>query len=343
VTRHARLVRRLSALPRSTPRKVAGALVLGAAATGFAVFVLPELGGAGAEWRRVRGGDLPWLAVAAVAEIFSYAGYVALLRAVFGRRLRWRDSFLVTMAGVAATRLLATAGAGGIALTSWALLRLGFPARAVARGVVGFLVMLYSVYMAALLVVGLGLATGALPGPRDAALTLVPAALAAGAIALALLAARSPGAIERRVGALTGRRRLAQLLANAGDGIRFALMLARRRPSTLLGALAWWGFDIGALAAAYHVFGSAPQLPVLVMGYFVGMLGNVLPVPGGVGGVEGGMIGAFAALGEPAGTALAAVLAYRLVAFWLPTLIGAPAYVALRRSRAPRPDATEGP
>jgi len=75
---------------------------------------------------------------------------------------------------------------------------------------------------------------------------------------------------------------------------------------------------------------------VLVMGYFVGMLGNLLPLPGGVGGVEGGMIGAFVAFGQPAGMTLVAVLAYRLVSFWLPTVVGGPAYLALRRMLGPR-------
>ena len=78
---------------------------------------------------------------------------------------------------------------------------------------------------------------------------------------------------------------------------------------------------------------------MLVMGYFVGMFGNLLPLPGGVGGVEGGMIGAFVAFGEPASMALVAVLAYRLVSFWLPMVVGAPAYVALRRLLGPRADA----
>jgi uncharacterized protein (TIRG00374 family) len=71
---------------------------------------------------------------------------------------------------------------------------------------------------------------------------------------------------------------------------------------------------------------------LLVMGYFVGMLGNLLPLPGGVGCVEGGMIGAFVAFGQPASTTLVAVLAYRLVSFWLPTVVGGPAYLALRRT-----------
>jgi membrane protein DedA with SNARE-associated domain/uncharacterized membrane protein YbhN (UPF0104 family) len=319
---------------------VVSILGLGAAATAFAVFVLPEIAGAGAEWRRVRDGDPEWLAAAAAAEALSYAGYVALLRAVFGRVLRWRESFLITMAGVAATRLLATAGAGGIAMTSWALHRLGLPAREVGRGMVAFLVTLYGVYMATLLMLGLGLGTGALPGGGQALLTYLPACLGGGAIALALTIARTPGRVERRLAALAARAgplrrplgRLAGIVADGGEGVRLASRLVRRRPATLLGAFAWWGFDIGALVAAFHAFGSAPPPAVLVMAYFVGMLANVLPLPGGVGGVEGGMIGAFVAFGQPAGVALVAVLAYRLVAFWLPTLIGAPAYLALRRS-----------
>jgi membrane protein DedA with SNARE-associated domain/uncharacterized membrane protein YbhN (UPF0104 family) len=328
-------------VPRHT---VVAVLGLGAAATAFVVFVLPEIAGAGEEWQRVRHGDPAWLAVAVLAEILSYAGYVALLRAVFPHTVGWRDSFLITMAGVAATRLLATAGAGGIALTSWALRRRGLPAHAVARGLVAFMVVLYAVYMAALVVFGVGLGSGLVGGGESAWLTLLPAALGAAVILLALAMAWDPGRIARRLSALAaghGRLRrpfswLAAGVADGGGGVRYALALSSRRPPTLLAAVAWWGFDIAALAAGFHAFGSAPDVAVLVLGYFVGMLGNVLPLPGGVGGVEGGMIGAFVAFGQPAGVALVAVLAYRLVSFWLPTLVGAPAYLALRRRLGPR-------
>jgi len=338
---------RLRAPRLATPRQVVAVLGLGAAATGFVVFVLPALAGAGAEWQRVRRGDVAWLAAAVLAEILSYAGYVALLRAVFRRTVSWRESFLISMAGVAATRLLATAGAGGIAMTGWALRRLGLPAHAVARGLVGFMAILYSVYMAALLLLGVGLGTGVLPGGGGTLLTLLPATLALAVIVLAVAMARAPGRIERRLAALAadGRRLrrplgwLAEILADGGEGVRLALALVSRRPATLLGPLAWWGFDIAALAAGFHAFGAAPAVTVLIMGYFVGMLGNLLPLPGGVGGVEGGMIGAFVAFGQPAGVALVAVLAYRLASFWLPTAVAAPAYLALRRTLTP-PDAT---
>jgi uncharacterized protein (TIRG00374 family) len=71
---------------------------------------------------------------------------------------------------------------------------------------------------------------------------------------------------------------------------------------------------------------------VLIMGYFLGTLGSLLPLPGGIGGVEGGMIGAFAAFGVPGGQAVVAVLAYRAISFWLPTLPGIAGYLSLRGS-----------
>jgi uncharacterized membrane protein YbhN (UPF0104 family) len=267
-----------------------------------------------------------------------------LLRSVFPRTLSSRESFLITMAGVAATRLLASAGAGGIALTSWALRRSGLSAHAVARGLVAFLVILYAVYMAALVVLGTGLGTGLVDGGNSPWLTLLPAALGAVVIVLALAMACAPGRMERRLSSLAAghgsvRRPLGWLsaiVADGGGGVRYALALVSRRPATLLAAVAWWGFDIAALAAGFHAFGPAPDAAVLVLGYFVGTLGNILPLPGGIGGVEGGMIGAFVAFGQPASVALVAVLAYRLVSFWLPTLVGAPAYVVLRRTLGPR-------
>jgi uncharacterized protein (TIRG00374 family) len=100
----------------------------------------------------------------------------------------------------------------------------------------------------------------------------------------------------------------------------------------VLGALAYWGFNIAVLWACFHAFGEAPPWGIIIMGYFVGMLGNLLPLPGGVGGVDGGMIGAFAAFGVEFGLATVAVLTYRGFAFWLPTIPGAIAYFQLRHT-----------
>jgi Lysylphosphatidylglycerol synthase TM region len=86
------------------------------------------------------------------------------------------------------------------------------------------------------------------------------------------------------------------------------------------------------LYATFRAFGEAPPVAVLVQAYFVGMLANLLPLPGGIGGVDGGMIGALVAFGVGGGLALIAVLVYRLLAFWLPSIPGVIAYFQLRRT-----------
>jgi uncharacterized protein (TIRG00374 family) len=113
-------------------------------------------------------------------------------------------------------------------------------------------------------------------------------------------------------------------MVTAGD------LLRDPRPG-LLGAVAYWAFDMGALLASFHAFGSAPPVAVVIMGYFVGQLANLLPLPGGIGGVEGGMIGSFVAFGQPASVAVVAVLSYRAISYWLPLVPGAIAYFQLRR------------
>ena len=157
---------------------------------------------------------------------------------------------------------------------------------------------------------------------------MVPAAFGAFVIAGALVTALLPGDLDGRVSRL-GDGRLASLAsalaagaATVAQGVRGALAMLRARDPALLGALAWWGFDIAVLWACFHAFGEPPPTAVIVMAYFTGMLGNLLPLPGGVGGVEGGMIAAFLAFGVSGGLAVVAVLTYRAFAFWLPTVPG---------------------
>jgi uncharacterized protein (TIRG00374 family) len=193
---------------------------------------------------------------------------------------------------------------------------------------------------------GLGLRTGVFHGGGSFAITVVPAIFGASAIALFLAIALLPSDFERLVARWTrGHRRLklarlaqrlATVPASLATGVRTAIDLVRERHWGLLGAIAWWGFDIAVLWACFHAFsnGETPPIAVVVMGYYVGQLANVLPLPGGIGGVEGGMIGAFIAFDVPGGLAVVAVLAYRAFAFWLPTIPGAIAYLQLRKTVA---------
>jgi uncharacterized membrane protein YbhN (UPF0104 family) len=212
----------------------------------------------------------------------------------------------------------------------------------VADRTVAFLVLTYVVYTAALVVVGIGLRIGLFPGPRTFALTVVPAVFGAIAMVLTLLLALTPTDLQRRVqghaarGGRWGRvvQRAANLPAAFSAGVREAIHHAGARDPALLGSIAFWGFNIAVLWASFRAFGQSPSWAVIVMAYFVGMLGNLLPLPGGVGGVDGGMIGAFIAFGVDSGLAVVAVLTYRAFAFWLPTLPGAVAFFQLRRTVA---------
>jgi uncharacterized protein (TIRG00374 family) len=321
-----------------------GAFVL--ASVAFLYFVLPQIGGVREAYERVTNGDHAWLAAALAFELASIVSYVALFHGIHvppGSPLTHRDSYLITMAGLAATRLFAAGGAGGVALTAWALRRSRMERREVAERMIAFLVVLYGVYVTAMLVCGIGLRTGLLPGEAPFGLTIVPAIIAGVAILLFGALALVPQDVERRIARIAPRRpRLARLLrrvalapASMRGGVRFALRKVLHPDLAMVGAITWWTFNIGVLWASFRAFGSSPPIAVLVQAFFVGMLANLLPIPGGIGGVDGGMIGALAAFGIDAGVAVLAVLSYRLFAFWLPTVPGVIAYFQLRR-RVPR-------
>ncbi len=306
-------------------------------------FLIPKLAGLKQTWGQLRRGDPLWLAAGALLELLSIAGYATLFRTVFGRgmpRIDWRASVEIPLAGIAAIRLVAAAGAGGVAVTAWALSRAGMSAAVIACRVVASFAVQYTVYLGALIVCGLGLWTGVFAGGGSFVITLVPAGLAAVLMIATLSLALMPRDVEQRLtrsGSRSGTLgAIARLLAKApdvlGSGVRTAIQLARQRRIGLLGAVAYWGFDIAVLGFCFHAFGTVVPPAVLVVGYFLGTLGSLLPLPGGIGGVEGGMIGAFAAFGLPAGTAVIAVLAYRAISFWLPTLPGIAGYFTLRRT-----------
>jgi uncharacterized protein (TIRG00374 family) len=319
-------------------------LLFGAVTVGFVYYVVPRIAGLGSTLRLLRGGNPWWLGLGVPLEALSIAGYIWLFRGVLSSqdgRIGWRVSYQITLAGGVASKLLAAAGAGGVALTVWALRASGLDGATVARRLVAFEILNYAVYMAALAIGGVGLRLGVFAGPAPLGLTLVPALFATAAIAVVLsmlwiatpvedhllrLSKRSKGRAERFW-------KKAAAYPNAVEGgLRDAIGLVRSGDRSWLGAIAAWGFDIATLWASFRAFGHAPPVAVLVMGYYVGTLANALPLPGGIGGVEGGMIGAFVGFGVNASLAVLAVLAYRTISYWLPILPGTVAYFRLRHT-----------
>lgn len=309
---------------------LAGVVVLAVLLYGL----LPRVHGVQEAYREARHASGWWMSAAIGFELLSFAGYAALFRVVFGDggRIDAAAAWLISLAGVAATRLLASGGAGGIALTAWAVRRSGQDARETTVNITAFLLVLYAVYMAALVVFGGGLLLGVLPGDAPVALTLTGVVLGVTAFVVIPLLGLVPRRHRPDDPPRSGwRARLGEVLDGIPGGVRRALRLAGRHDPLLLGAVAWWAFDIAALWAALEAFGASLPVAPLVVAYFIGMLGNLLPLPGGIGGVEGGIIGALIACGVDPGTAVVAVLAYRLASLWLPTVCGLVAYPMLLR------------
>jgi uncharacterized membrane protein YbhN (UPF0104 family) len=280
-----------------------------------------------------------WAAVAVVFECASIAGYVGLLSLVAGRataRVGVRESGQITLAGAAATRLLPTAGAGGLALAFWTLRQAGLRRQAATRTLLAFLVVLYSVFLGFVLFSGSALAFGLVTDHGPVELAAIPAALAALGIVFALALAANRRA-EPDAGTADapdvaqGGSRIEVSARFVGDAVRDALGLIRSGDARLAGAVAYWAFDAAVLWAMLNAFGSRPVLPVIVLAYFVGQVANTLPIPGSV---SGGIAGVLIAFGVAPALAVPAVLAYRTIAVWLPTPAAIAAVPALRRTTA---------
>ncbi len=331
---------------RSLLRRAAVPMALGGAAVVAVLLVGGHVPAFADALRRGLGVNPRWVAAGIVFESISLAGYVALLSLVAGRaapRVGVRESVQITLAGAAATRLLPTAGAGGAALTLWALRRAGPRPRAASRILLMFLVLLYSVFLASIVLSGAVLALGLVSSPGPVAVSAVPAVAALLAIVIGLGLAATPRArmvlaADRSPGGTSGpsrgwsvSRRVRSGARLIGLAVRDACELVRTGELRLAGAIAYWVFDAGVLWAMLHAFGSPPVLPVLALAYLVGQVANTLPIPGSV---SGGIASVLIAFGVPAELALPAVLAYRTVAVWLPTPVAIAAIPALRTTIA---------
>ncbi|HEX4109516.1 MAG TPA: lysylphosphatidylglycerol synthase transmembrane domain-containing protein [Solirubrobacteraceae bacterium] len=310
-------------------------------------------------WSRVRHGQASWLALAAGVEVISLLGYALSFHVLVGEgteRMSRRFSLEVTFAGVVATKLIAAFGAGGVALNVWALRAAGLAPREIAERIVSLMVTLYAVFMAALLLTALGLWSGILAGSAPTALTLIPALIGVAFVLSAAALLRAPMGVARALKRASRMRRpfgpAARLAGGAVDagrrGMVRAVRAVRDHPQGLVGAILYWGCDATALWASVHAFGSPPALDGVIVSYFVAQLLGALPVPGGVGVVDGGLAGALIAFGASGTLAVVGVITYRFISYWLPTIPGAIAYASLlrrveawRQADEPEPAAVE--
>jgi uncharacterized protein (TIRG00374 family) len=299
------------------------------------IWATPGLGSLRDELKNAAGG---WFVLGIVFELGSTLSYVVIFRAVFCPRMSWKMSYQIGMAEQAANSLLPAGGAGGLALGAWALSRSGTPADHIARRTVAFFLLTSVANVGALLACALLFAVGILDHDSVPGLTFAFAGLSVATILVALrlprITARSRA---RRVDQPppTGKlRKLAVGTVDAlGDGVQDAVSLLRQRQiGVLVGSFGYMAFDIAVLGACFRAFGHIPPIGVLVVAYIIGQLGGLIPIPGGIGGTEGGLIGVFVLYNTPLALTTAAVLIYRVIQLWLPAMLGSVAFVQLRNA-----------
>jgi uncharacterized membrane protein YbhN (UPF0104 family) len=283
----------------------------------------------------VAGADASWFAVCLAAEVVSFAAYALVVRAAIG----WRGgpdagfglSGHVTLASLGATRIVAAAGAGGLAVTYWCFRRAGLAAREALVRVLGLNTLVYLVFGVGAWVAALLASLGVL-GEAPLALTIPWLAL----IPFCLGAARfvtEPGRLMRLAspGGSLVRRALSYAIAGAA-WVRQVLGEPEGRRALGASALYWAG-DVVCLWAALHSVGEPLPVSELVLAYATGYAAMILPLPlGGVGGVDAAMTYALTAVGVPLAPALVAVAVYRLFGFWVPTIPALGALVLLPRA-----------
>jgi uncharacterized membrane protein YbhN (UPF0104 family) len=295
-------------------------IVILAAALVSLLLAVPGLHTVASEISHLSGG---WLVLAVVLELASCASFVVVFRHFFtgvpargARELAWTE--------MGSGALLPGGGVGSLAVGGWLLHLAGVPTRKIVRSSSGLFFLTSAVNVATLIGGGLLLASGLSGGRRDLLLAGLPVLAGSLAVGTALATTRLR---DRRPAGFADSSWAAQLLGgiDAAEG-------ALRRPSwRLVGAVGYLGFDIAVLWATLSGVGYSPPLAVLILGYIIGYLANVIPVPGAVGVLEGGIAGTLVLYGAPVTEATAGVLVYHAIAFWIPSIGGLLGYRRLRR------------
>jgi uncharacterized membrane protein YbhN (UPF0104 family) len=251
---------------------------------------------------------------------------------IFCAGLGWRRSWQIGGSELAMGSLLPASGAGGLALGAWVLHRGGMDGPRIARRSVAFFLIKSAVNFVAVAVLGAVMALDLFGPDLSLWLTAFPAAVATLALGAVVAVPRlGPGrAVGRNASRVRRGISAARRAVIDGTGEAHRILGSGNR-RVLAGSVGYWAFDNAVLWATFHAFGLSLPVTVVLMGYLIGQLGGLLPIPGGVGGIDGGLIGTLIVYGAPAAGTAAAVLAYRVILFWLPLIVGAIAFSALRR------------
>lgn len=274
--------------------------------------------------KRMADANLLWLIAGVALEIASCLGYVATLRLVLRRGPKWPVRWLA-WAEMAFGALVPVGGAGGLAIGAWAMRAWGLSWERIANRSAVIFLLTSAINAIVLALAGFGVLLGI--GSRKTGLTygLVPGAGAALALTIAV-------ALPLVLAPHAGSGRIGTAIKSSATWIRDTARIAFRLEWRLLGAVGYLLFDIAVLWVCLRSVGVSAPLLALVVGYQIGYLANLLPIPGGVGVLEGGLLGALLLYGLPAAPTAAAVVLYHAIALWVPALGGTVGFAQLRKT-----------
>jgi uncharacterized membrane protein YbhN (UPF0104 family) len=313
-------------------RRLARRVALFAVVLVVAIVAVATLPGVGEVRDRLTAADPFWIGIVALCSLGSMLGFAAALSGAFDATIPARPALELGFSEQGANVLLPAGGGSGPALGTFVMRRAGVPAELAAERHIALFLVTSGVSFVSLTLAGVLVGLGVLPGDVGATGSWLPAGAGAFAIVVALVFARTAVRPEpHHAGRI--RRTLWSLHRFLHGGVRTSLSLLRHgQPLFILGAIAYYAFDVGALAASFQAFGGgAPPLGDFVLAYTVGHAGALLPTPGGVGGTDGGLIGMFVVYDTPLGVATAAVLGYRVFQLGLPVVLGAVSLLRIRR------------
>jgi uncharacterized membrane protein YbhN (UPF0104 family) len=290
---------------------------------GGLLFAIPGLGEVG---QRVAHAHWAWVVVAASLELASCVGYVLAFQGIFSE-VPARFAALVATAEQAFGAIVPVGGAGGLAAGGWLLSRAGMPLRVLAERSAVLFLLTSATNVVTLVVAGAGLAIGIFSGPRDLALSAMPAAVGLAVLVLFLGLARRACGPSGAGASLQAR----VLRATAGSSATTLAVLRRPGWRLAVGALAYLLCDIAALWLAIHALGYDVPAAPLLLAYLIGYLANAIPIPGGIGILDGGLAGALLLYHVPGPAAVGGVLLYHALALWIPALTGTVGFIAAQR------------
>ncbi len=276
-----------------------------------------------------------WAAIAGFLELLSIFGFLLVFKLVFAARVSWRRSLPAGLRGLAASTVLPAGALIGPVAGARSAQTGNVPVRITSRSAITFVILTAAPGILVLGGLGPVLWAGWVGGPHEAVLTLLPGAIAIALIAVASLIVVSgkPSRIRSQdtdphAGAGPSDKAIGAICGGAAEAYR----LLAAPNWQLAGAVSYYAFDNAVLWAGFEAYGHAPRLSVVVMGYLVGSVAGSVPLPAGLGIVEGGMIGALILYGAHAAPAAAAVLLYRAVSLSLPLALGALSCVGRRHT-----------